>query len=832
VNDVANWTATQPPAAPDEPKAAERRPTVSIIVTNHNYADYVGEAVDSALAQTYPHCEVIVVDDGSTDDSREVLARYRDDGRVNLLYRPNGGQAAAMNTGFAASHGEIVMFVDADDALKPTAAEAVVAHWSDDLSRCQFPLEVIDRHGGYLGLHPFNEHLESGDVYWKIVLASYFWFIPTTGNAFARAALKPLFPLPEKPWRLCSDHYIVVLSAAFGPVRTLAEPLGCYRAHGSNNWHGQGRAEQMRNSWLQRFRLWRDLADQLGAADPAWRLLPGEASVRDYAALHLYRRLFVTSAVEDSRVPAGEFRSALLAAWWCLAAARIRFRHKLLYAAFLALASAGRWLPRRVTRWPIHHCLRPGWVQRRVARLKGEDFDEWMTRREAPEPLPSFPLNRAIHFGSGQDSVRFQWYGWDNSDAWLSWGVGARAALVGRLPVAARRIRLTIDVFPYVVGPLRAQRLVILANGAVRFDEAISGDRRISVMLETLELWAHPTLVIEFRFPDAVMPRHLNTSVHDYRLLGFAFRWLALDADVEETDRRVWPFVPLGRKVEGAENLSRLLGEGWHPVTGDVAPMARRSAELNVGVLHGAAFDHAVSVAFAPIREEVVRRCDVRFAAGSRTIDTVDIVQNNEPTFLVRRGTIPQDGRLTLSLQAGNLLAGDAGPDVPAAAAVGPRLRSLKIERLDLPKRYAVFPIGRPLRFQINGNARYFMKAGWRTSDGKGTLTNESPATLTGLLLQRHRDIFLSVVVYPPTLEGPFADQAVRVTANGQLLACYDIEGPGEITAIIPGGLVGEDFVLNLGFEASVVASPADLGVGQDHRVVGIGIETVLLEHS
>ncbi|MCC2671779.1 MAG: glycosyl transferase, partial [Armatimonadetes bacterium] len=75
----------------------------SVIINNYNYARYLPEAVESALAQTYPHTEVVVVDDGSTDHSRAVLAGYGD--RLRTVFQENGGQASAFNAGFAASRG-------------------------------------------------------------------------------------------------------------------------------------------------------------------------------------------------------------------------------------------------------------------------------------------------------------------------------------------------------------------------------------------------------------------------------------------------------------------------------------------------------------------------------------------------------------------------------------------------------------------------------------------------------------------------------------------------------------------------------------------------------
>jgi glycosyltransferase involved in cell wall biosynthesis len=102
---------------------------VSVIVPTYNYAHFVTEAVDSALAQGYPQHEIIVVDDGSTDDTRAALARYGD--RVRYLYQANQGLSAARNTGIRAAEGEYVALLDADDAWHPRKLELQVAYLRD-----------------------------------------------------------------------------------------------------------------------------------------------------------------------------------------------------------------------------------------------------------------------------------------------------------------------------------------------------------------------------------------------------------------------------------------------------------------------------------------------------------------------------------------------------------------------------------------------------------------------------------------------------------------------------------------------------------------------------
>ena len=80
-------------------------PIVDIVVTNHNYGRFLEQALSSACGQTYPHVNVIVVDDGSTDDSREILRRF--ERRVDVVLKEQGGQASALNAGIARGHGDI-----------------------------------------------------------------------------------------------------------------------------------------------------------------------------------------------------------------------------------------------------------------------------------------------------------------------------------------------------------------------------------------------------------------------------------------------------------------------------------------------------------------------------------------------------------------------------------------------------------------------------------------------------------------------------------------------------------------------------------------------------
>lgn len=105
---------------------------VSVVIPAYNYAHFVGETIESVLAQTYPHFEVVVVDDGSTDNTAEVVAAFVDkDPRVRYVHQQNGGLPAARNTGIRNARFPLVAFLDADDLWTPDKLQAGVDAFAD-----------------------------------------------------------------------------------------------------------------------------------------------------------------------------------------------------------------------------------------------------------------------------------------------------------------------------------------------------------------------------------------------------------------------------------------------------------------------------------------------------------------------------------------------------------------------------------------------------------------------------------------------------------------------------------------------------------------------------
>jgi CMP-N-acetylneuraminic acid synthetase len=104
-----------------QPESTPHEPLVTVYVTNHNYGRYIKQAIDSVLAQTFLDFELIVIDDGSTDDSRQVIGEYDGRAHVRVILQENKGLNATNNIAISAARGQYVMRLDADDFLDPHA---------------------------------------------------------------------------------------------------------------------------------------------------------------------------------------------------------------------------------------------------------------------------------------------------------------------------------------------------------------------------------------------------------------------------------------------------------------------------------------------------------------------------------------------------------------------------------------------------------------------------------------------------------------------------------------------------------------------------------------
>jgi len=217
-------------------------PLVSILVSNYNYAHYIGESIQSALDQTYSNLELIICDDGSTDDSVRVIEEFeRKDRRVRFIRKRNGGQASGFNAAFAASQGEIIALLDSDDLFLPHKVERIVA---DFLAHPEagFSIHRVIRMSAdrrRQGVWPMSAPLPSGWYGDRLMQDGGIlpYMPPTSGLSLRRDVAERIFPLPlEDPLVRCPDQLITRLAPLLTHVTREDEALSEYRLHGGNNY--------------------------------------------------------------------------------------------------------------------------------------------------------------------------------------------------------------------------------------------------------------------------------------------------------------------------------------------------------------------------------------------------------------------------------------------------------------------------------------------------------------------------------------------------------------------------------------------------------------------
>ena len=220
-------------------RAAERPPLVSIVVPSYNHGRYVRAAVQSVLDQSYPCVELIVIDDGSTDESREVLAALG--GGFHLESQTNAGQAAALNRGWAMAHGEILSYLSADDFLMPHAVATAV----ESLQRSPRTVMVYG---------DFNLIDERSRVLRRVRAPDFSYFDmvvhtacpPGPGVFFRRVAHEAAGGWnPE--FRQWPDYDYWLRLGLQGPFQRIPDVLAAFRVHGQSQTLSRtpfGRAEE------------------------------------------------------------------------------------------------------------------------------------------------------------------------------------------------------------------------------------------------------------------------------------------------------------------------------------------------------------------------------------------------------------------------------------------------------------------------------------------------------------------------------------------------------------------------------------------------------------
>jgi glycosyltransferase involved in cell wall biosynthesis len=203
---------------------------VSIVVGTYNAGPFAASAIDSALAQDHPACDVVVVDDASTDGTPELVRSYGE--RVRAILRPsNGGQAVAYAQAWPQTRGRIVIFLDGDDLLEPHAASTIARCWRPGLAKLQYQITTIDEAGRTVhGPAPaWPPGLDAPRMRALLLVRGSYPSVPACGNAYAREFLERRGPpATALPWW---DLGLEVDAPFFGAVDSLSEPLARKRVH-------------------------------------------------------------------------------------------------------------------------------------------------------------------------------------------------------------------------------------------------------------------------------------------------------------------------------------------------------------------------------------------------------------------------------------------------------------------------------------------------------------------------------------------------------------------------------------------------------------------------
>jgi len=239
-------------------------PRVSVVIDTYNHESFIEQAVVSAIEQDFPadDFEILVVDDGSTDRTAEIVRKFAP--RVQLLQKPNGGQASAMNLGFAQAKGDLIAFLDGDDVWLPNKLSRVVAEFESH------PEAVMVYHQFSFWDSRSGREWDagwiqvSGDIVADRRKLHDYGAAPTSSLVFRRAALERIVPIPDA-LTFMADAFLIATVIFLGPVAALPESLAKNRVHGDNLWFaGTGKPDpkvlrrriEMREAAIQGMRDW------------------------------------------------------------------------------------------------------------------------------------------------------------------------------------------------------------------------------------------------------------------------------------------------------------------------------------------------------------------------------------------------------------------------------------------------------------------------------------------------------------------------------------------------------------------------------------------------
>ena len=221
-------------------------PAVSVVIPSYNHGRFIARAVDSVLSSSFTDLELVIVDDGSTDDTLQVLRPYRTHPQVKVRTQENRGAHAALNLGLSLARGELLFVLNSDDAFHPDRVPRLVERFQEDpgVVLAASWIEIMDADDGVLGIKRGHLNLPP----WPPPSAGPFLsalgvlelalletnFISTTSNVAFRRSLLDEAGLDFLPLRYTHDWEFILAACRHGRLALVEEPLVRYRVHGAN----------------------------------------------------------------------------------------------------------------------------------------------------------------------------------------------------------------------------------------------------------------------------------------------------------------------------------------------------------------------------------------------------------------------------------------------------------------------------------------------------------------------------------------------------------------------------------------------------------------------
>jgi len=208
---------------------------ISVLIPAFNRAPYIEEALASVFSQTYPNTEILVVDDGSSDGTYEILKKHHDEGTIKLLTHPdraNLGQSASLNLGLHEAIGELVAILDSDDMFAPGKLEeqAEFLNSNPDVGMVYGQGHAVDATGTFLFEVPANNHIEPGDPN-RLLLDCY---MALPGGALVRRSVLDKVGWFEEAFRAGQDHDMALRIMEATRTVYLPKIAFYYRKHGES----------------------------------------------------------------------------------------------------------------------------------------------------------------------------------------------------------------------------------------------------------------------------------------------------------------------------------------------------------------------------------------------------------------------------------------------------------------------------------------------------------------------------------------------------------------------------------------------------------------------